>query len=248
VARLARAAAVGDLASSIARELSAPLRAVLHDAQAALKLVAKSPPELESATLALEAIAAHARRSAEALDAVLSAVGRGAAERCAVHLEALARDVARLLAREAAARGVALAVEADAALPPVVGDREELRGVLAHLVARALEGASVGAAPRRPGQVQVRVRAADSGAVRIDVSDTGPALPAEAFAAAFDPLFTMGVRGVGAGLALCRAICEAHGGSLELLEGDGGAAGASVVAVTLPGAARPPPGRDEGCA
>jgi two-component system, LuxR family, sensor kinase FixL len=248
VLRLARAAAVGELTTSMARAMARPLRAILHDAQAAQRLVAQAaqqlvaaaPPHLDRAVEALRDIEAHAGRASEVVHEVLRAVGRGTSDRRTLHLEALVGDVVRLLAPEADARGVSVAVDAAPDLPPVTADPSELRAMLAHVLGRALEAAAVGRRGR--GDVAVRLRAIEGGSVRLEVRDTGPRIAPEAVAFAFEPLLAMGARGTGAGLALCRAICEAHGGSLALAsEADG----RSVLAVTLPGTQRPASRRAE---
>ena len=46
--------------------------------------------------------------------------------------------------------------------------------------------------------------------------DDGPGIPAEARYRIFEALFTTKAKGSGLGLALCRRIVEAHGGSIDL--------------------------------
>ena len=46
--------------------------------------------------------------------------------------------------------------------------------------------------------------------------DSGPGVPAEARPRIFEALFTTKAKGSGLGLALCRRIAEAHGGTIVL--------------------------------
>ena len=63
--------------------------------------------------------------------------------------------------------------------------------------------------------ITIRARAlADRGLVRITVHDEGPGIAAAAAPRIFEPFFTTKPEGVGLGLAISRALIEAHGGQL----------------------------------
>ena len=90
----------------------------------------------------------------------------------------------------------------------VDGDPVRLRQIVDNLIANALVHG-------RASEVTVRAARSES-AIDVVVSDTGPGIPADQL----DRIFDAGVRltadmpGSGLGLALARAIAEAHGGSL----------------------------------
>lgn len=74
------------------------------------------------------------------------------------------------------------------------------------------------------GTVEVQLTVGD-GVITLRVSDTGPGIPAEIADRVFDK-FVKGPAqktGVGLGLAICREIAEAHGGTIELVPTDVGA-------------------------
>jgi signal transduction histidine kinase len=58
---------------------------------------------------------------------------------------------------------------------------------------------------------------------RIRVRDSGPGVPSDLRHRIFEALFTTKAKGSGLGLALCRRIAEAHGGTIVLEPRDGGA-------------------------
>lgn len=123
-------------------------------------------------------------------------------------------DIGRIAAEAAAAtrlRGGNVRVEIDTALEPVQADPQRLRQALDNLVANAV-------AHSPPGEpVVVTARAGDR-EVQLSVADPGEGIPADEHARIFEP----GVRlatdrpGSGLGLAVARAIAEAHGGTLTV--------------------------------
>lgn len=72
----------------------------------------------------------------------------------------------------------------------------------------------------------------DEPVVVIAVRDNGPGFTPDQRASAFEPFFTTKGHGTGLGLSICRRIVEAHGGTIEIEDGDGCGA---VIAVRLPG-------------
>ena len=129
-------------------------------------------------------------------------------------------------AERLAGHPVDLALAAD--LPPVFVD--------ATLIVQVFGNLFDNAAKYTPRGTRITVRAeADGGFVRIDVDDDGPGLPGGDPERLFDK-FQRGIRegtivGVGLGLAICRAIVNAHGGSITARARPGG--GARLV-FTLP--------------
>jgi signal transduction histidine kinase len=98
-----------------------------------------------------------------------------------------------------------------------LGDGPRLRQVTFNLVKNALEAAGPG------GAVQVAVCAAGETA-EVAVRDSGPGVPSEARPRLFEPFYTTKRAGKGLGLAVSRAIARAHGGDIELRNGEAGGA------------------------
>ncbi len=119
-------------------------------------------------------------------------------------------------------------------LPVVRGDASQLRSVLMNLVDNAAKFTLVGEQP----DVEVDSRRLE-GRHRVEVRDRGRGVPADKRERVFAPLVRLDktVEGTGIGLATCRRIVEAHGGTMGVEEREGGG---SVFWFALP-AAEPEP-------
>ncbi len=122
------------------------------------------------------------------------------------------------LARDA---GVRLEMRVEEALDPVTADPARLRWVLTNLLANALRVAP------RDSVVTVGARRAPGRAIRFDILDHGPGVPADYRATIFDRFVRVpgtGGAGAGLGLSIAKEIVEAHGGTIGLdSPPDGGA-------------------------
>lgn len=193
---------VGDLA----HEMKNPVAAI-RSATEALEGDAPLEPEraariariLRSSTDRLQ------RVLAELLDLSRAEAGLPGDVREAVDLGALVTGVVGSMALD----GVALEVEPVAV--SVVPERVET--LVRNLVANAVDF-------RGEGPVAVRV-SADGEWARLDVADRGPGIPADALPRVFERFFTTRGSGSGVGLALVKAVAEAHGGSVAVQSTEG---------------------------
>src|SRR5262249_59397804 len=78
---------------------------------------------------------------------------------------------------------------------------------------------AVAGAPRRDITVQLAAR---NGSGAVEVSDTGPGVPAEALPRLFEPFFSLKRQGTGLGLAIVRRTADAHGGRISAAPRAGG--------------------------
>ena len=130
-----------------------------------------------------------------------------------------------------AGKKLELVCDIDASLPALVrGDQKRFRQVLLLLLDNAVKFTVA-------GEVVVRVMAAESGTLRLVVSDTGIGIAPESQASVFQPFFQIDSSlsrrfgGTGMGLAICKRIIEAMGGSISLSSELGKG---SCFSVTLP--------------
>jgi C4-dicarboxylate-specific signal transduction histidine kinase len=84
--------------------------------------------------------------------------------------------------------------------------------VILNLVNNALE--AMEHTTDRIRKLQVITRCHDADAILVGVKDSGPGIGAKQLDSVFDPFVTTKSKGMGLGLAICRAIIERHGGRL----------------------------------
>jgi signal transduction histidine kinase len=143
-----------------------------------------------------------------------------------IDLGGLARDVAGSFSGDAAARHVTLEVDAPDDLPPIEIDPVRIREVITNLLSNALRHTPPG------GSARVRVAVTPSGAMSVDVRDTGSGMTPEAIARAFDRFYKgSGSRGTGLGLTIARSLVAAHGGEIHASSEPGRG---TTIAFTLP--------------
>ena len=73
------------------------------------------------------------------------------------------------------------------------------------------------------GKLSLQLQIQPEGQVSVSIEDTGVGIPEKIKPQIFTPLFTTKPRGQGFGLAVCKRVIEAHGGSIsfESQEGEG---------------------------
>ncbi len=100
----------------------------------------------------------------------------------------------------------------------VVADREKIRMALDNLLSNAIKYSPP------DGVVHVNVTSED-GPILIDIGDAGPGIPEDERERIFEPFFqgrtatSAAVRGTGIGLSVVRECVNAHGGTIELVDG-----------------------------
>jgi len=221
LALLSRAALLGELSGSLAHELNQPLTSVLINAQATQQLLEQG--RLEPATLQeiLVDIVNDTRRAGEVIRRLRMLLRHGQAVMERVDLEAIVREVLKLLNSDLIERHVTVHTRFESGTPPVIGDRVQLQQVVLNLLLNACEAM---AESDRPRQIWVEVHPSDRSEVRLLVKDEGMGIPPDRLGQIFEAFVTTKSEGLGLGLSLCRRIIEHHGGAIIASNTDTGGA------------------------
>jgi two-component system NtrC family sensor kinase len=214
---------LGLLAGAIAHEFNNILTPVLSYARVALD----APDDAELSRRALEKAADGVERASRLAKSVLNLAGRGSGAghppRC--HPASALRAALDCLDQPLAARGISLKTEIDSAVELMI-HQTDLEHVLLNLLINAVRALGDGG-----GVIEVACRAATgvecstwntpaAGAL-LEVRDSGPGVDPALLPTLFEPFQKRASRaaprqGNGLGLAICRHLVEAVGGSITL--------------------------------
>jgi two-component system, LuxR family, sensor kinase FixL len=205
--RTLRMAAAGEMAAALAHELNQPLTAVATYARAAQVIATEGAGDRALLVQTLDKLAVEAGRAAEVVRRLRDFFRSGTTHRAPASLEAIAARVVHRL--RDAHEGLALELHAATGDGRVLADETQIEVVFRNLLANAIEASRSNARPRvsvtiTPGTAETAV----------SVSDNGTGVPAADLERIFEPFETSRATGMGMGLAISRAIVEAHGGSL----------------------------------
>jgi signal transduction histidine kinase len=113
---------------------------------------------------------------------------------------------------EIESRGFHIDCEPAGDLPEVLADALQVQLVLVNLLHNSMQ--SIGSGDQYDKRVSVDMRAINDREVQVSVTDRGPGVAPDRVADIFEPLYSGTSGGMGMGLAISRAIIEAHGGRL----------------------------------
>jgi PAS domain S-box-containing protein len=214
--QLDQLAALGRFTSSIAHEIRNPLTGIGMGVRRLARAVEGLPAEAEHVAFVLDEIRRLDRIVQELFD-ITHPRKLDLAER---PLEATLRLAEQSLAAVFEERRVRLECEAEAGLPPVLHDADQMRQVFINLLKNAAEASPSGGAVR----VRLRRESGPEPGIAVTVSDAGCGMDAETQATLFEPFFTTKPKGTGLGLYVTHEIVRRHGGSLRVTSAPGAGA------------------------
>lgn len=204
-------AAMGRYAAALSRELHQPLTSLAFDAEAALRWLDRPQADLSEAIRGLVRIRDSALRAAAIARSLHSLAQRAEPSLTPVLIEDLLEAALRTTAKDLERHRIAVDKQAPAAPKHVRADPAQLQQVLLALIGIAVDAmATVADADRR---LTIKVFHLDD-AVHCSIGHSGDAMDAVVLRRTFEPFFPSSPDGKDLGLAISRAIVEAHGGEL----------------------------------
>ena len=212
LAHMNRLSIMGELTASLAHEILHPIATARNNARAGMRLLDRTPPDLDEVKEALSCVVRDADRAKDIVGRVREHVKKAPPRKEPFDINE-AIDEVTVMARGAIVRNkVSVRASLAEGLIPIQGDRVQLQQVVLNLVLNAVEAMSAGEAGAR--ELSIRTEQIPAGGVLVEVRDSGPGIDRGDLERVFEPFYTTKTSGVGMGLAICRSILVAHGGRL----------------------------------
>lgn len=226
-----RLSTMGELVASIVHEVSQPINSVGTSAAAAIRWIDRNPPEIAEAVTMLRQIGADSGRAKSIIQGLRSLTSKSAPTLLPFALHEAIDDVLPLVRARARQCGIEIERGFDAAVANARGDRVQIQQVLINLLTNAIDAMPGG--PERQAVITVATERLATGCLRVSVIDAGVGLQRDDAQRIFEPFYTTKAEGMGMGLAICRSIMEAHGGTLGA---EPNPAGGTIMRFTVPAA------------
>jgi PAS domain S-box-containing protein len=212
LAHMNRLSIMGELAGTLAHEITQPIASTRNNARAALNFLDKEPPDLREVREALGCVVGDADRAGDIVDRIRDHVKKAPARKDRFDLNEAINEVI-LLARSAITKsGVTVRTHLTEGWLPVHGDRVQLQQVLLNLILNAVE--AMGSVEPGARELLISTEKNQTNGVLVAVRDSGPGIHPEHLERVFEAFYTTKSSGVGMGLSICRSIIGAHGGRL----------------------------------
>ena len=229
LAHVGRVTTLGQLAASIAHEVTQPIGSVRNNARAALNFLDRQ--NLGEVKAMLECVVADADRAGDIVHRIRDHIKKAPPRKDRVDLNEAVNEVI-LLARSAITEnGVSVQTFLTEEPLLVQADRVQVQQVVSNLILNAVE--AMGSVEEGPRELLIKTEQHQPNGVLVAVRDSGPGIDPEHLERVFDAFYTTKSNGVGMGLSICRSIIEAHGGRLWA---DANEARGAVFQFTLPNA------------
>jgi C4-dicarboxylate-specific signal transduction histidine kinase len=200
-------------AAAIAHELNQPLTAIASYAEVALFLLRAGSPDPKKLQYALENTEKQAQRAGQVTRQLMALLHKGETVTEPVDLKATLEDALGIVRANGELGGFTVRLEVAAGLPAVQANRLQIEKVLVNLLRNALE--AMRDKRLRSGTITLSAQRVEGEPMaRVTVRDRGKGLDGEALKTIFQPFYTTKPKGLGMGLAVSRALIEAHGGKL----------------------------------
>jgi signal transduction histidine kinase len=212
LAHASRVATMGQLTASIAHEVNQPLTAMIGNAEATQRWLARQPPDMEESRQLLSRIVNDGRRASNVVSRIRDLTKKTPPRVERMEINGAIAEMIELARGEAMKSGILVRTEFADSLPFVEVDRIQLQQVMLNLTINAIQ--ALGETSDYPRELLISASMNGSHDITVSVRDTGSGVSPENLVRLFDPFYTTKPGGMGMGLSICRSIVEGHGGQI----------------------------------
>jgi PAS domain S-box-containing protein len=212
LAHMNRVSMMGELAASLAHEITQPIASARNNARAALNFLDQRPPDLGEVSEALGCVVGDADRAGDIIDRIREHIKKAPARKERFDLNAAINEVIVLARSTVAENGLSVQTRLADGLFPMQGDCVQVQQVVLNLVLNAVE--ATGSVEVGARELVISTEQTKTGGALVAVRDSGPGIDPEHLDRVFEAFYTTKSSGMGMGLSICRSIINAHGGRL----------------------------------
>ncbi|CAM2156065.1 PAS domain S-box protein [Paraburkholderia tropica] len=229
LAHATRMTTLGEMAASMAHEVTQPMAAVITSGDAALRWLGRPEPDIGEVSRSIGQMIHSARRANDIVRQIRAMARKRPSALSRVSLVEMVEEAVSMMAPELVRHGVICEVQPPPDAIHVHADSVQIQQVVVNLLLNAAQ--AMADLPGKPHRIVISISAPREGSVDLRIEDSGNGVPEDVRERLFTPFFTTKTNGMGMGLSICRSIIEAHGGRITLE--DSLAAGARFL-ITLP--------------
>ena len=208
--RSEKMAAAGRLTASIAHEVNNPLQSV----QNCLHIAGREDVSPEKRKEYFDLARTELERLMKTMQRMLDFYRPGSTKMEQVDVLELLKHVISLTSQQMGQRHIEMRTDLPASLPLIFAVSSQIQQIFFNLILNAFDVMPGG------GSLAIRAKGLENG-VEIQFEDSGPGIPEDLRNNIFEPFFSTKDGGTGLGLTVSYNIVTAHGGTLDIVKGNG---------------------------